>query len=162
MNEKRKRLLIELEDIIGHEFYNAKIQNWGPGGVFEGEGRELRYPVTFHDKNGKTIKTKNVDASLPAETIMTGVYKVGQNELSIMRALDRSSRTSNASTGRTSARVSHTRHQRDMANAHDGQVHEVPARCTSRIRGLSCSSTRRLRASSFSVAGMTLASGSLP
>jgi len=88
MNEKRKRLLIELEDIIGHEFYNAKIQNWGPGGVFEGEGRELRYPVTFHNKDGKTIKTKHVDASLPAETIMTGVYKVGQNELSIMRALD--------------------------------------------------------------------------
>jgi hypothetical protein len=88
MNEKRKRLLIELEDIIGHEFYNAKIQNWGPGGVFEGEGRELRYPVTFHDKDGKTIKTKHVDVSLPAETIMTGVYKVGQNELSIMRALN--------------------------------------------------------------------------
>jgi hypothetical protein len=88
MNEKRKRLLIELEDIIGHEFYNAKIQNWGPGGVFEGEGRGLRYPVTFHDKDGTTIKTKHVDASLSAETIMTGVYKVGQNELSIMRALD--------------------------------------------------------------------------
>jgi len=88
MNEKRKRLLIELEDIIGHEFYNAKIQNWGPGGVFEGEGRELRYPVTFHDKDGKTIKTKHVDANLPAGTIMTGGYKLGQNELRIMRALD--------------------------------------------------------------------------
>ena len=37
MNEKRKRLLIELEDIVGNEFYNANIQNWGPGGVFEGE-----------------------------------------------------------------------------------------------------------------------------
>ena len=58
MNEKRKRLLIELEDIIGHEFYNAKIQNWGPGGVFEGEGRELRYPVTFHDKNGRPSRPR--------------------------------------------------------------------------------------------------------
>src|SRR5262245_59866149 len=88
MNEKRKRLLIELEDIIGHEFYNAKVQNWGPGGVFEGEGRELRYPVTFRDKDGKTIKTKHVGAGLPAERVITGIYKIGQNELSIMRALD--------------------------------------------------------------------------
>jgi hypothetical protein len=88
MDENRKRLLIELEDIIGHEFYNAKIQNWGPGGVFEGEGRALRYPVIFRDKNGNTIKTKHVDAALPAETVITGMYKFGQNELSIMRALD--------------------------------------------------------------------------
>jgi hypothetical protein len=88
MDEHRKRLLIELEDIIGHEFYNAKIQNWGPRGVFEGEGRALRYPVIFHDKDGKTIKTKHVDAALPAETVITGMYKFGQNELSIMRALD--------------------------------------------------------------------------
>lgn len=88
MDEERKRLLIELENIIGHEFYNAKIQNWGPGGVFEGAGRELRYPVTFRDKDGKTIKTKHVDTGLTAETIITGIYKFGQNELSIMRALD--------------------------------------------------------------------------
>lgn len=88
MNEQRKRLLIELEEIVGNEFYNSKIQNWGAGGVFQGEGRELRYPVTFRDKQGKTIKTKHVDPSLPAETIITGIYKVGQNELSIMRALD--------------------------------------------------------------------------
>lgn len=88
MNEKRKRLLIELEDIIGNEFYNANIQNWGPGGVFEGEGRALRYPVILRDKEGKTIKTKLVDAGLPSETVITGIYKFGANELSIMRALD--------------------------------------------------------------------------
>jgi hypothetical protein len=29
MNEKRKRLLVELEDIVGSEFYNGNIQNWG-------------------------------------------------------------------------------------------------------------------------------------
>jgi len=38
MNKRRKQLMIELERIIGNEVYNAKIQNWGPGGVFEGEG----------------------------------------------------------------------------------------------------------------------------
>jgi hypothetical protein len=88
MNEKRKRLLIELENIIGNEFYNAKIQNWGPGGVFEGEGRELRYPLLMQDKDGKTIKTKHVDPALPAAIVITGMYKFGQNELTIMRALD--------------------------------------------------------------------------
>jgi hypothetical protein len=88
MDEMKKRLLIELEDIIGHQFYNAKIQNWGPGGVFEGEGRALRYPVIFHNEDGKTIKTKHVDPGLPAGTVITGTYKFGQNEISIMRALD--------------------------------------------------------------------------
>ena len=88
VNEKRKRLLIELEKIVGNEFYNGNIQNWGPGGLFEGEGRALRYPVTFRDKEDKTIKTKNVDPSLPANTVITGMYRLGANELSIMRALD--------------------------------------------------------------------------
>jgi hypothetical protein len=88
MNEKRKRLLIELEDIVGSEFYNGNIQNWGPGGVFEGEGRALRYPVTMRGKDGKFIKTKHVDPALPAATVITGMYRLGANELSIMRALD--------------------------------------------------------------------------
>lgn len=82
MNEKRKRLLIELENIVGNEFYNGNIQNWGPGGVFEGEGRALRYPVTFRDKDGKTIKTKHVDPALPADTVITGMYRLGANEQS--------------------------------------------------------------------------------
>jgi hypothetical protein len=88
VNEKRKRLLIELESIVGNEFYNANIQNWGPGGVFEGEGRALRYPVTLHGKDGKVIKTKQVDPALSAEIVITGMYRLGANELSIMRALD--------------------------------------------------------------------------
>lgn len=77
MNEKRKRLLIELEKIVGNEFYNGNIQNWGPGGVFEGEGRALRYPVTFRDKEDKTLKTKHVDPALPSDTVITGMYRLG-------------------------------------------------------------------------------------
>lgn len=88
MNEKRKRLQIELENIVGKEFYNGNIQNWGPGGVFEGGGRALRYPITFRDKDSKTIKTKHVDPALPADTVITGMYRLGANELSIIRALD--------------------------------------------------------------------------
>jgi hypothetical protein len=88
MNEKRKRLLIELERIVGNELYNANIQNWGPGGVFEGEGRSFRYPVILRDKDGKPSKTWNIDAALPAGEVITGMYKFGANELGIMRALD--------------------------------------------------------------------------
>jgi hypothetical protein len=89
MNEKRKHLLIELEEIVGNEFYNAKIQNWGPGGVFEGEGRSFRYPLILRDNEGRMVKTWHLNDTLPAGTIITGMYKFGQNELSIMRALDR-------------------------------------------------------------------------
>lgn len=77
-----------IPQIVGNEFYNANIQNWGPGGEFEGEGRALRYPVTMRDKDGKTIKTKHLDPALPAEIVITGMYRLGANELSIMRALD--------------------------------------------------------------------------
>jgi hypothetical protein len=55
----------------------------------EGEGRALRYPIMFRGEDGKTIKTKQVDADLPADTVITAIYKFGANELSIMRALDR-------------------------------------------------------------------------
>jgi hypothetical protein len=64
------------------------LQIWGPGGIFEGEGRALRYPVTMRGKDGKLIKTKHVDAALPGATVITGMYRLGANELSIMRALD--------------------------------------------------------------------------
>ncbi len=88
MNKRRKQLMIELERIIGNEFYNAKIQNWGPGGVFEGEGRGFRYPIVFKDKDGNASKTWGVDPAIPADTLMTGSYKLGSNELSVMRAVD--------------------------------------------------------------------------
>ena len=89
MNKQRARLLLELEQIIGREFYNAKIQNWGPGGVWEGEGRELRYPISFTDAQGKVLKTRNPDINMRKEIALTGLYRLGQNELQIVRALDK-------------------------------------------------------------------------
>lgn len=89
MSEKRKRLLLELEDIIGNECYNANIQNWGPHGVFEGEGREFRYPLTFIDGQGHKLKRKVVDGSIPSEVAVTGYYAFGANQLQIIRALDK-------------------------------------------------------------------------
>ena len=45
-------------------------------------------PDTFRDKDGKTIKTKHVDSALSADSVITGLYRLGANELSVMRALD--------------------------------------------------------------------------
>ncbi len=89
VNNARKALLIELESMIGSECYNASIQNWGPGGVFEGEGREFRYPITFRDDEGRKIKKRYVDGDMNADTVLGGYYAFGANELHIMNGLNR-------------------------------------------------------------------------
>ena len=50
------KLLHEIEHKIGNRFYNGHIQNWGPFGDYEGEGREFRYPVTWLDPEGNKQK----------------------------------------------------------------------------------------------------------
>ena len=75
-----------MEDIIGNECYNQNIQNYGPGGVWEGEGRSFRYPITFI-VDDKDDKRRNVSSSIDTEILMTGRYKFGSNELNIFRAL---------------------------------------------------------------------------
>ncbi|MFZ5671936.1 MAG: hypothetical protein ACOZAM_03120 [Pseudomonadota bacterium] len=89
LTKGRKAVLIKLESIIGNECYNAKIQNWGPGGVFEGEGREFRYPISFRDQEGRRVKTRNVDSEIKSELVIGGYYAFGANELHIMKGLDR-------------------------------------------------------------------------
>lgn len=89
ISKKRAELLARLEDIIGSECYNDNIQNWGPGGVYEGEGRDFRYPVTFIDTHGKKIKKRSAAIDLPAEIIRTGHYAFGANRLHIVMGLDR-------------------------------------------------------------------------
>ena len=85
----RKKLLLTLENIIGNECYNGKIQNWGPNGVFEGEGREFRYPITFRDGASEKLRSRSPKFDLPSHVVKTGYYAFGQNELHIMRALDK-------------------------------------------------------------------------
>jgi len=89
LTKARKSLLVGLEGIIGNQCYNANIQNWGPGGVFEGEGREFRYPLTFRDSEGNKIKRRHVDLKSDGDGVMHGYYAFGANELHIMAGLDR-------------------------------------------------------------------------
>jgi hypothetical protein len=86
MNKKRIALLMELERIVGKQCYNGNIQNYGPGGMFEGEGRSFRYPLTVIE-DGKNAKV--YDRELPANVVMTGHYAFGANQLHIVRALDK-------------------------------------------------------------------------
>jgi hypothetical protein len=79
-------LLLKMERIIGNECYNGNIQNYGAGGVWEGEGRAFRYPVTFV-RDGKDSKSPTVPSDIAPEVLMTGHYKFGANELCIFRAL---------------------------------------------------------------------------
>ncbi|MES2001890.1 MAG: hypothetical protein V4444_06230 [Pseudomonadota bacterium] len=79
-------LLVRMEAIIGDECYNDNIQNYGSWGVWEGEGRSFRYPVTVL-RNGEPEKRRSRFDDLQPEELVTGHYKFGANELSIFRAL---------------------------------------------------------------------------
>ena len=66
----------------------CKYSKLGPGGVFEGEGREFRYPVTFRDQEGNKIKKHNVEPDFSKGILLDGHYAFGANELHIMAALN--------------------------------------------------------------------------
>lgn len=79
-------LLTRMESIIGDECYNDNIQNYSSWGVWEGEGRSFRYPVTVL-RNCETEKRRTRFDDLQPEELITGHYRFGANELSIYRAL---------------------------------------------------------------------------
>jgi hypothetical protein len=92
-------LLHDIEWQIGNECYNGNIQNFGPGGVWEGEGREFRYPVTFINKGGQkekyTGKLPFTESSsgekghcvLGDERYQSAYYAFGANQLYILRGI---------------------------------------------------------------------------
>ncbi|WP_041598817.1 hypothetical protein [Hahella chejuensis] len=92
-------LLHDLEYTIGRECYNGNIQNFGPRGVWEGEGRDFRYPVTFINKNGVKEKYRGkfpftesssgemASCILGEERYQSAYYAFGANNLHILRAL---------------------------------------------------------------------------
>ena len=81
-------LLLRMEQILGAECYNAHIQNYSARGVWEGEGRSFRYPVTYVRQGGEEKRRSRTD-DLTAEELITGHYRFGANELGVMRALVR-------------------------------------------------------------------------
>lgn len=89
MKESRKRLLLQLENIIGRECYNSNIQNWAAFGVLEGKGRNFRYPLTLRNESGEKIQRRNLDFSLSANQVKSGHYAFGANQLYIIDGLEK-------------------------------------------------------------------------
>ena len=89
MSKSRQKLIAELESIIGNSCYNGKIQNWGPGGEWQGEGREFRYPINFLDEQGNKIKDWRTDPLMEWEQMKTGFYAFGANQLHIISDLEK-------------------------------------------------------------------------
>lgn len=85
--EPVRQLVIEIERAIGNRCYNSKIQNYGAGGVWEGEGRSFRYPLSIIDGEHENKKHWTVPGDIPAEELITGLYKFGANELGVVRAI---------------------------------------------------------------------------
>lgn len=90
MDEKiKKKILSEMEAIIGNSCYNGNIQNWGAGGEWLGEGREFRYPIIFLGKDLKKEKNWHSDPSMLIQKMRTGYYAFGANRLYIIQALEK-------------------------------------------------------------------------
>lgn len=84
-DEKYRELIGKMESIIGNYCYNKYIQNYGPGGVYEGEGRQIKYPITYYIGS---IKNKCHDCDyIPTSSLITGYYAFGANSLAIIKAL---------------------------------------------------------------------------
>jgi len=91
ISNARRKLLVRMESILGNACYNANIQNYGPGGVREAEGRSFRYPVTIRSQDGSTSKVRDfaIPASVHNEVLLSGYYAFGANQLDVMAALDK-------------------------------------------------------------------------
>lgn len=87
----RRKALIQLESIIGNECYNASIQNYGPGGIREADGRAFRYPlmVRLSDQEKQKIRNHSVPDNVSDEALRSGYYAFGANQLDVMTALER-------------------------------------------------------------------------
>jgi hypothetical protein len=91
LSKTRRALLVQLETILGNECYNANIQNYGPFGSREADGRSFRYPLTVREHDGKTqkIRSYSIPNSVSDEALRSGYYAFGANQLDVMSGIER-------------------------------------------------------------------------
>lgn len=91
LSPARRRLLLQLENIVGNECYNASIENYGPGGTREAPGRSIRYPLTIRAVDGQKTKVREafVPASATDDMVRSGYYAFGANQLDVMSGLEK-------------------------------------------------------------------------
>ena len=78
-SDKFYNFLHQVEYEIGSECYNGNIQNFGPGGEWEGEGRDFRYPVTFINSEGIKEKYKGIYPFTQTASGDYGYCQVGES-----------------------------------------------------------------------------------
>ena len=104
MTKKRLALLLRLERMMG-QCYNGNIRNFGPGGIEEAEGRDFQYPLRIECKDASVFKEQSGvrsilwiwlsegqnedDSKFDEQSVMTGCYKFGANEMPVLKNLDR-------------------------------------------------------------------------
>ena len=88
IDTKRAKLLADLEYLVGNNCYNPKIQNYGAHGIYHGEGRSIRYPLTTLNAENVSVKSRGKAPSGDAKELSTGFYAFGVNRLHIVKALD--------------------------------------------------------------------------
>lgn len=91
LSKARRQLLVRLEGLLGSQCYNASIQNYGPGGVREAEGRSFRYPVTLRAADGRATKVRDalIPDSASDEMVRSACYAFGANQLDVMAGLEK-------------------------------------------------------------------------
>ncbi|WKK88194.1 hypothetical protein QY917_10030 [Diaphorobacter sp. C33] len=91
LTKSRRDVLVKLESILGGECYNGNIQNYGPGGAREADGRSFRYPlmVRLEDGTKQKIRASSIPDSVPDNALRSGYYAFGANQLDVMSALER-------------------------------------------------------------------------
>ena len=88
IDTKRAKLLADLEYLVGNNCYNPKIQNYGAHGIYQGEGRSIRYPLMTLNADDEPVKSRGKAQSEDAKELSTGYYAFGMNRLHIVKALD--------------------------------------------------------------------------
>ncbi len=91
LSPARRRLLLQMENIIANECYNASIENYEPGGVSEAPGRSIRYPLTLRAQDGLKLKVRGpfIPGSASDDMVRSGYYAFGANQLDVMNGLEK-------------------------------------------------------------------------
>jgi hypothetical protein len=91
LSKAHRNVLVQLESILGNECYNASIQNYGPGGVREADGRGFRYPLMIRlgNQEKQKIRDYRVPSTISDEALRSGYYAFGANQLDVMAALEK-------------------------------------------------------------------------
>lgn len=91
LTKAHRKVLVQLESILGNECYNASIQNYGPGGIREADGRGFRYPLTvrLNEQNKQKIRDHTVPENISDQMLRSGYYSFGANQLDVITALEK-------------------------------------------------------------------------